>query len=277
VTELAANPHGEVCWYFPSTREQYRISGQLQVVGATTSSSSSAGGNNHQQQQPQPQQQPQQQQQRPDLQEARLAAWGRMSAAGACDASPLVLSSMDPTRALWQCRRPLWVDGSLSARVPHHALHAGLHASHTTLVVRTVLCALCYTPASIGGAAEVAVGADGVAGRAQFSWPTPRQPRMPADEALFLQPSDPSEDPQQQQQQAAAPPDAFCLVVMSVEEVRGQGDVCPAGVPLANAGIVQPEAFCGSVFWPVRAAGARHPAAAVRDRSHSAAALIKAP
>lgn len=32
MSEVAANPAAEVCWYFPTTREQYRISGELQVV-----------------------------------------------------------------------------------------------------------------------------------------------------------------------------------------------------------------------------------------------------
>ena len=32
VAEIAANPWAEVAWYFPTSREQYRISGTLQVV-----------------------------------------------------------------------------------------------------------------------------------------------------------------------------------------------------------------------------------------------------
>ncbi|MDC0839604.1 pyridoxamine 5'-phosphate oxidase family protein [Limnospira fusiformis KN01] len=32
VIEIAENPWGEACWYFPKTREQFRISGQLTIV-----------------------------------------------------------------------------------------------------------------------------------------------------------------------------------------------------------------------------------------------------
>lgn len=32
VHELSANPHVEVCWYFPSSREQYRLSGTATIV-----------------------------------------------------------------------------------------------------------------------------------------------------------------------------------------------------------------------------------------------------
>lgn len=32
VSEIAQNPHGELCWYFPETREQYRVAGRLRVV-----------------------------------------------------------------------------------------------------------------------------------------------------------------------------------------------------------------------------------------------------
>jgi hypothetical protein len=34
VEEVARNSHAEACWYFPVSREQYRISGQLMIVGA---------------------------------------------------------------------------------------------------------------------------------------------------------------------------------------------------------------------------------------------------
>jgi hypothetical protein len=34
VAEVAANPAAEVCWYFPTSREQYRIAGELKVVTA---------------------------------------------------------------------------------------------------------------------------------------------------------------------------------------------------------------------------------------------------
>lgn len=34
IRELAANPAAEVCWYFPDSREQYRISGHLTIVDA---------------------------------------------------------------------------------------------------------------------------------------------------------------------------------------------------------------------------------------------------
>ncbi|HIK32376.1 MAG TPA: pyridoxamine 5'-phosphate oxidase family protein [Oscillatoriales cyanobacterium M59_W2019_021] len=34
VAQIRDNAWGEVCWYFPQTREQFRLSGQLTVVGA---------------------------------------------------------------------------------------------------------------------------------------------------------------------------------------------------------------------------------------------------
>jgi hypothetical protein len=37
VGEVEANPHGQICWYMPNTRQQFRISGQLQLVGAAAS------------------------------------------------------------------------------------------------------------------------------------------------------------------------------------------------------------------------------------------------
>jgi pyridoxamine 5'-phosphate oxidase len=33
VGECAANPRTEVCWYLPQTREQYRVSGTLEIIG----------------------------------------------------------------------------------------------------------------------------------------------------------------------------------------------------------------------------------------------------
>jgi hypothetical protein len=33
VTEVQHNPHAEICWYFPTTREQYRISGTVSIIG----------------------------------------------------------------------------------------------------------------------------------------------------------------------------------------------------------------------------------------------------
>jgi hypothetical protein len=32
VAEVAASPAAEVCWYFPNSREQYRIAGTLTIV-----------------------------------------------------------------------------------------------------------------------------------------------------------------------------------------------------------------------------------------------------
>eukprot|EP00955_Chlamydomonas_euryale_P030271 319010-Chlamydomonas_euryale.AAC.5 len=32
--EVATNPAAELCWYFPESREQYRISGDLHIVTA---------------------------------------------------------------------------------------------------------------------------------------------------------------------------------------------------------------------------------------------------
>jgi hypothetical protein len=54
------------------------------------------------------------------------------------------------------------------------------------------------------------------AGRSQFVWPHPGQPRMPADEALFLQPAPESA--------GSSAPD-FCLGVVQVTEVSS-GVVC---------------------------------------------------
>jgi len=56
VSELAVNPAAEVAWYFPESREQYRLVGELQVVGSG----------------------------HPDaaLLAARQAAWGKMSDGG---------------------------------------------------------------------------------------------------------------------------------------------------------------------------------------------------
>jgi len=34
VEQIAENPWGALCWYFPKTREQFRISGELKVVTA---------------------------------------------------------------------------------------------------------------------------------------------------------------------------------------------------------------------------------------------------
>ena len=35
VEEIARRPDGEVAWYFPQTREQFRIAGKLKVIGPT--------------------------------------------------------------------------------------------------------------------------------------------------------------------------------------------------------------------------------------------------
>lgn len=32
--EIDSNPRGEICWYFPDTREQFRLSGDLKLVDA---------------------------------------------------------------------------------------------------------------------------------------------------------------------------------------------------------------------------------------------------
>lgn len=34
VVDLAANPQVEVCWYFPTSREQYRLSGTAHIIDA---------------------------------------------------------------------------------------------------------------------------------------------------------------------------------------------------------------------------------------------------
>ncbi|MGD1903082.1 MAG: Npun_F5749 family FMN-dependent PPOX-type flavoprotein [Geitlerinemataceae cyanobacterium] len=36
IPQLAADPRAEVCWYFPKTREQFRLTGTIEVVTATT-------------------------------------------------------------------------------------------------------------------------------------------------------------------------------------------------------------------------------------------------
>jgi hypothetical protein len=56
VAELAANPHVEVCWYFPSSREQYRLSGSMAIITQDDSNQ--------------------------QLLQARQEAWARMSDAG---------------------------------------------------------------------------------------------------------------------------------------------------------------------------------------------------
>jgi PPOX class probable FMN-dependent enzyme len=52
--EVAARPWGEACWYFPETREQFRLAGALTLAGANAP---------------------------PDLQEARDRAWAAASEA----------------------------------------------------------------------------------------------------------------------------------------------------------------------------------------------------
>jgi hypothetical protein len=32
VAELAGNPQVEMCWYFPTSREQYRLSGTAHII-----------------------------------------------------------------------------------------------------------------------------------------------------------------------------------------------------------------------------------------------------
>lgn len=56
VSELAANPNVELCWYFPSSREQYRLSGTLDIVSEDHADK--------------------------QLQQARQEAWARMSDGG---------------------------------------------------------------------------------------------------------------------------------------------------------------------------------------------------
>ena len=36
MTQLQRHPWAELCWYFPKTREQFRILGQVQIVDAQT-------------------------------------------------------------------------------------------------------------------------------------------------------------------------------------------------------------------------------------------------
>ncbi|EFN52522.1 hypothetical protein CHLNCDRAFT_36836 [Chlorella variabilis] len=56
IEEIARSPWGEVAWYFPGTREQFRLLGRLTVVGAATEDAA--------------------------LQKGRLAAWKSMSDPG---------------------------------------------------------------------------------------------------------------------------------------------------------------------------------------------------
>jgi hypothetical protein len=65
VEECAANPRAEVCWYFPKTREQFRVSGTLEIVGEAEEGS---GGNGDQR--------------LALLRAVREGAWLRMSDAG---------------------------------------------------------------------------------------------------------------------------------------------------------------------------------------------------
>ena len=55
VAEVAVNPFAEACWYFPTSREQYRLGGTLTVVDIDHTD--------------------------PKLQGARQAAWARLSGA----------------------------------------------------------------------------------------------------------------------------------------------------------------------------------------------------
>eukprot|EP00877_Chromochloris_zofingiensis_P008741 jgi/Chrzof1/411/Cz01g14250.t1 len=102
VSEVAANPNAEVCWYFPNSREQYRLSGTVGVVDDAVSDEA--------------------------LQAARHVTWKKMSDAG----------------------------------------------------------------------------------RSQFLWPQPCQPRIPDNEHLFTQPAPES---------AGEPVPNFCIMVMKVFEV----------------------------------------------------------
>eukprot|EP00193_Tetraselmis_chui_P001462 CAMPEP_0177761372 /NCGR_PEP_ID=MMETSP0491_2-20121128/5768_1 /TAXON_ID=63592 /ORGANISM="Tetraselmis chuii, Strain PLY429" /LENGTH=209 /DNA_ID=CAMNT_0019277339 /DNA_START=33 /DNA_END=662 /DNA_ORIENTATION=- len=56
VEEVAGNPYCEVAWYFPNSREQYRIQGTLDIIGASCDDSK--------------------------LAKARVSAWKNMSDAG---------------------------------------------------------------------------------------------------------------------------------------------------------------------------------------------------
>jgi hypothetical protein len=62
VLETAANPAVEVCWYFPTSREQYRLSGVVDIAAADTGDA--------------------------QLARAREAAWAAMSDAGAEQEAP---------------------------------------------------------------------------------------------------------------------------------------------------------------------------------------------
>ncbi|MEO1620036.1 MAG: pyridoxamine 5'-phosphate oxidase family protein [Cyanobacteria bacterium J06632_3] len=39
ISQIQQNPHAEACWYFTKTREQFRLSGRLQIVTAETEDS----------------------------------------------------------------------------------------------------------------------------------------------------------------------------------------------------------------------------------------------
>jgi hypothetical protein len=66
------------------------------------------------------------------------------------------------------------------------------------------------------------------AGRSQFVWPHPGQPRMPADESLFLQPAPESA--------GNAAPD-FCLGVVQVTEVSKPELLCVAVILRINQSV----------------------------------------
>jgi pyridoxamine 5'-phosphate oxidase len=76
VGECALNPRAEVCWYFPKTREQFRVSGTLEIVGPAPANEGGkeAGGGDSVSAAP------------PSrlalLRAAREGAWQRMSEAG---------------------------------------------------------------------------------------------------------------------------------------------------------------------------------------------------
>jgi len=62
VDEIAAAPAGEFAWYFPESRDQFRIAGRLTVVAADTEDQA--------------------------MQKARGAAWNRMSPNGRASLTP---------------------------------------------------------------------------------------------------------------------------------------------------------------------------------------------
>jgi pyridoxamine 5'-phosphate oxidase len=153
VGECAANPRAEVCWYFPKTREQFRVAGTLEIVGAAAAENKAEAG------------------------AGTAAAAATTTAGGGGGASAAAATRLALLRAV---REGAWQRMS-------------------------------------------------EAGREQFFWPHPGQPRLGGDEAAFLAES--GGDQQKEETRGAAGEDAppppppppvpptFCLGLIEADEV----------------------------------------------------------